>query len=169
MANITLGGQPFHTNAELPAMGSQAPDFSLVDAQLGRVGLAAFNGHKKLISVVPSLDTPVCALSTKRMNEEAKLRPQVHFLVVSADLPFAAQRFCTAEAADNVKTLSLMCDTAFARDYGVLIEDGPLAGLCARAVLVLGEDDRVLYAQLVGEIKDEPDYDAAMHVLDLPA
>jgi thiol peroxidase len=165
MANITLQGDPVHTNGELPAVGSKAPDFSLTSVDLSDKTLADYAGKKKLISIVPSMDTPVCATSTVKFNAAMKARPEMVALIVSADLPFAAQRFCTGEKLENVITLSMMRDKHFAKNYGMLITDGPLAGITGRAVLVLDENDTVLYSQLVNEITDEPDYDAALAVL----
>jgi thiol peroxidase len=165
MATVTLKGNPIHTNADLPAVGQQAPDFKLVAADLADVTLADFKGKKKLLNIVPSLDTPVCATSTKRFNEAAEGRDDVVMLIVSADLPFAQAKFCTAENTGRVKTLSMMRDRHFAKDYGVLIEDGPLAGITARAVVVLDANDKVVYTELVPEIAQEPDYDAALAAL----
>ncbi len=165
MAEITLQGNPIHTNGELPAVGSQAPDFKLVDKDLNDVSLADFKGKKKLLNIVPSLDTPVCATSTKKFNEFAAGRDDLVMLVVSADLPFAMARFCTGEGVDKVIPLSMMRDRNFAKDYGVLITDGPLAGITARAVVVLDEDDKVVHAELVPEIAQEPDYDKALAAL----
>jgi thiol peroxidase len=165
MASITLKGNPISTNGELPAVGSPAPDFKLVDSGLANRSLADYAGKKKLISIVPSLDTPVCAISTIKFNKAAKADPNLVVLIASADLPFAATRFCTGEKLDNVVTLSMMRDRNFAKDYGVLITDGPLAGITARAVVAIGADDKVLYAQLVPEIGQEPDYDAALKAL----
>ncbi len=165
MATITLKGNPIHTNSELPAVGTKAPDFVLVDGDLNNVNLATYQGKKKLLNIVPSLDTPVCALSTKRFNEAAKGRGDVVFLMISADLPFAMKRFCGAEGTANVIPLSLMRSHKFAEDYGVLIEDGPLAGITARAVVVLDATDKVIYTQLVPEIAQEPDYDKALAAL----
>ncbi|MBI2964077.1 MAG: thiol peroxidase [Deltaproteobacteria bacterium] len=165
MAKITLRGNPIHTTGELPAVGSRAPDFVLVDGKLANKSLADFAGKKKLLSIVPSLDTPVCALSTKKFNEHAKAHPDTVMLMISADLPFAQGRFCSAEGTANVVPLSLMRSRRFAEDYGVLIEDGPLAGVTARAVVVLDADDRVLHAELVPEIAQEPNYDAALKAL----
>lgn len=165
MAEITLQGNPVHTSGELPAIGSPAPDFSLTDGELSDVSLKDFAGKKKVLSIVPSLDTGVCATSTKVFNDRLGGRDDVVVLVISADLPFAQARFCSAEGTDRVKTLSMMRDKHFARDYGVLISDGPLAGITARAVMVLDENDRVLHAQLVPEIAQEPDYDAAIAAL----
>jgi thiol peroxidase len=165
MAAITLTGNACHTNGSLPAVGSQAPDFKLVDAGLADRSLADFAGKKKLISIVPSLDTGVCAKSTKIFNERLGDRDEVVVLVVSADLPFAQGRFCGAEGIEHVKTLSMMRSRNFAKDYGVLIVDGPLAGITARAVVVLDAADKVVYTQLVPEIGTEPDYDKALAAL----
>lgn len=165
MAEITLQGNPIHTSGELPAIGSPAPDFLLTDGELNDVSLKDFAGKKKVLSIVPSLDTGVCATSTKVFNDRLGGRDDVVVLVISADLPFAQARFCSAEGTDRVKTLSMMRDKHFARDCGVLISDGPLAGITARAVMVLDENDRVLHAQLVPEIAQEPDYDAAIAAL----
>lgn len=165
MAQITLEGNPIHTNGELPAVGAKAPDFTLVDGELNDMHLASFSGRKKLLNIVPSLDTGVCAESTRRFNQALGGRDDVVVLVVSADLPFAAGRFCEAEGVRNVVTLSMMRGRGFAKDYGVLIEDGPLAGITARAVVVLDESDHVVYTQLVPEIVQEPDYAAALSAL----
>ncbi len=165
MATITLQGNVCNTNGDLPQVGSAAPDFTLVDANLNDVHLADYAGKKKLLNIVPSLDTPTCATSTKKFNELVAERDDVVVLVVSADLPFASGRFCGMEGLENVLPLSLMRGKAFAKDYGVLITDGPLAGITARAVVVLDADNRVTYTQLVPEIADEPDYDAALAAL----
>ena len=162
MAQITLQGNPIHTNGDLPAVGAAAPAFKLTDGELNDKGLGDFAGKKKLLNIVPSLDTPVCALSTEKFNEAAKTRPDLAVLIISADLPFAMGRFCGEKGIDNVINLSMMRDKNFAKDYGVLIQDGPLAGITARAVVVLDETDQVVYAQLVPEIKEEPDYEAAL-------
>lgn len=165
MASITLKGNEIHTNGSVPAVGSVAPDFRLVDKELNDVSLASYAGKKKLISIVPSLDTPVCQLSTKKFDEFAKSRDDVVVLTVSADLPFAMSRFCQGEGLDNVVPLSMMRSRNFAKDYGVLIEDGPLAGITARALISLDADNKVMFSQLVGEIGDEPDYDGAIGAL----
>lgn len=165
MATVTRRGSVCHTNGELPATGAPAPDFELTKGNLSDVSLADFAGKKKLISIVPSLDTPTCAKSTQKFNEHAKNHPDTVLLIVSADLPFAQGRFCTGEKLDNVMPLSMMRSRNFAKDYGVLIEDGPLAGITARAVVVLDENDTVVYTQLVTEIGDEPDYEAALAAL----
>jgi len=165
MAQITLKGTPTHTNGNLPKVGSKAPDFRLTDKDLNDCGLASWAGKKKLISIVPSLDTPVCAMSTKKFNDHARAHPDTVILTVAADLPFAMKRFCGNEGLENVVPLSLMRDRKFAEDYGVLITDGPLAGITARAIVVLGADDVVRYTELVPEIAQEPDYDAALKAL----
>ena len=165
MAEITLHGNPIHTNGDLPEVGSTAPAFSLVDGELKEVSLADFPDKKKVLNIVPSLDTGVCATSTKVFNERLGGNEGVVVLVISADLPFAQSRFCAAENTDKVKTLSMMRSRKFAKDYGVVIEDGPLAGITARAVLVLDEDLKVLHAELVPEIGQEPNYDAAIAAL----
>jgi thiol peroxidase len=162
MAKVTLKGSPFNTNGELPKVGSKAPDFHLVGAGLADVRLADFKGKKKLLNIVPSLDTDVCAISTKKFNDFAKANPNAQVLVISADLPFAQGRFCGANGVENVKTLSMMRSRNFAKDYGVLMQDGPLAGITARAVVVIDENDNVKYTQLVPEIAEEPNYEAAI-------
>lgn len=165
MADVLFKGTPAHTSGELPKVGSKAPEFKLTAGDLSKVSLANFKGKKKLLSIVHSLDTGPCANSAKRFNDFAKNRPDVVVLVVSCDLPFAQGRFCTAEGIKNVVTLSMMRDRHFAKDYGVLMTDSPIAGLCARATLVLDENDKVLYTQLGPELTVEPDYDKALAVL----
>ncbi len=162
MATVTLQGNACNTNGELPAVGSKAPDFHLVDDKLNDVSLASYSGKKILMNIVPSLDTPTCATSTKKFNEHAAGHDDMVVLVISADLPFAQGRFCSAEGTGNVVPLSLMRSRDFARDYGVLITDGPLAGITTRAVVVVDADGTVRYTQLVPEIADEPDYEAAL-------
>lgn len=165
MAKVTLQGNEINTNGDLPAVGTDAPDFVLVDGELNDVSLAAYAGKKKLLNIVPSLDTPTCATSTKKFNDAARENADAVFLVISADLPFAMGRFCGAEGTDNVIPLSLMRSRNFAKDYGVLIQDGPLTGITARAVVVLDENNKVLYTELVPEIADEPDYQSALAAL----
>jgi thiol peroxidase len=165
MATVTLKGNPFRVSGELPAVGNAAPPFTLVNSDLKDVGLADFAGKKKVLNIVPSLDTPVCAASARRFNQVAGSMPNTVVLVISADLPFAQKRFCSTEGLQNVVPLSLMRGKGFAKDYGVLATDGPLQGLCARAVVVLDENDRVRYTQLVGEIAEEPDYAKALAAL----
>ena len=165
MAKITLQGNPINTNGDLPKTGAKAPDFKLVNKDLADVSLKDFAGKKKLLNIVPSLDTPVCATSTKKFNDFAQGRSDVVMLVISADLPFAMSRFCGMENVDQVVPLSMMRDRNFAKDYGVLITDGPLAGITARAVVVLDANDTVTHVELVPEIAQEPDYDAALAAL----
>ena len=165
MATITLKGNEIHTNGDLPVVGTKATDFVLTTGELADVSLDTYVGKKKLLSIVPSLDTPVCQLSTKKFNDAAKENDSTVFLTISADLPFAMGRFCSSEGLDNVISLSMMRNRQFAEDYGVAITDGPFAGITARAVVVLDEDNKVLYSQLVSEIADEPDYEAALAVL----
>jgi thiol peroxidase len=166
MAQITLEGNAINTNGDLPGVGSEAPDFSLTKGDLSDVSLADFAGKKKLLNIVPSLDTGVCAASTKKFNEEIAAKSNSVALVVSADLPFAQSRFCGAEGIENVVSLSMMHNRNFAKEYGVLITDGPLAGITARAVVVLDEQNKVIYTELVPEIVQEPNYDAALAHLD---
>lgn len=165
MADITVLGTPARTSGQLPAPGSEAPDFLLTDKDLNDVTLATYAGRRKVLNIVPSLDTPTCQTSTRRFNAEASHLPNTVVLVISADLPFAQQRFCSTEGLAHVVPLSIMRSRAFAEDYGVLILDGALRGITARAVVVLDENNSVRHAQLVSEIADEPDYAAALAVL----
>ncbi len=165
LATITLQGNETHTNGEMPAIGSDAPDFHLVTPRMQDVHLADYKGRKKLLDIVASLDTGICITSAKKFGEALKGRGDVVVLVVSADLPFAQQRACTAEGVENVELLSMMRTKAFAKDYGVLITDGPLAGLAARSVVIIDENDKVTYTQLVPELSTEPDYEAAIAAL----
>ncbi len=165
MAKVTLKGNTIHTNGELPKTGSHAPDFKLVDADLADKALGDFKGKRKLLSFVPSLDTAVCSLSTKKFNESIKSHPEVTAIVVSSDLPFAQKRMCSAEHVNNITTLSMMRNKDCAKDFGILIQDGPLAGLCARAIVVLDADNKVVYTELVPEITQEPNYDKALAAL----
>ncbi|ROO25881.1 lipid hydroperoxide peroxidase [Salinisphaera orenii MK-B5] len=163
--SITLRGTPASVAGALPAPGDRLPDFTLTGTDLGDRHLADFAGQRKILNIFPSLDTPTCALSVKRFNADVEALDNVALLQVSADLPFAHSRFCSAEGLANGVTLSMMRDKSFAEDYGVLMADGPMAGLCARAVVVADADDRVLHSELVGEISDEPDYAAALAAL----
>jgi thiol peroxidase len=162
MATVTLQGNQFNTSGELPAVGSTAPDFHLVDGKLNDVHLADYSGKKRILNIVPSLDTPTCATSTRKFNEKVADRDDVVVLIISADLPFAQGRFCEVEGLNNVVPLSMMRTRAFAKDYGILMTNGPLAGITARAVVVIDENDQVCYTELVPEIADEPDYEAAL-------
>lgn len=165
MGQITLKGNAITTNGDLPKVGSRAPDFHLTTADLSDVSLATYKGKKKLLNIFPSIDTPTCAMSTNKFNDEVHRYEDAVMLMVSADLPFAHKRFCKAEGTNNVVTLSMMRDRNFAKDYGVLIQDGPLKGVTARAVIVLDENDVVTYTELVPEIANEPNYDKALAAL----
>ncbi|MDO6387161.1 MULTISPECIES: thiol peroxidase [unclassified Uliginosibacterium] len=165
MTTVTLGGNPIEVAGSFPKKGDGAAEFKLVGADLAEYGLASFVGQRKVLNIVPSLDTGVCAASTRKFNEKASSLANTVVLVISADLPFAAKRFCEVEGLANVKTLSTFRDAAFKGAYGVDITSGPLAGLTARAVVVLDADNKVLHAELVPEIKQEPDYEAALAVL----
>ncbi|HUX90108.1 MAG TPA: thiol peroxidase [Gallionellaceae bacterium] len=162
---VTLGGAPITLYGHFPEVGQIAPAFTLVDKDLKDVSLKDFAGKRKILNIVPSLDTPTCATSTRKFNEAAGKLANTEVLVISADLPFAMARFCGAEGLNNVTTLSLMRGRDFMRNYGVKIADSALSGVTARAVLVLDELDRVLHAELVPEIKQEPNYDAALAAL----
>lgn len=162
---VTLGGNPVHLTGSLPKVGSKAPAFKLVTGDLQDVGLDAYAGKRKVLNIVPSLDTPTCATSARKFNEKAANLPNTVVLVIAADLPFAMGRFCQTEGLDNVVPLSLMRGREFMTDYGVAFADGPLVGVTARAVIVVDENDVVRYTQLVPEIKDEPDYAAALAAL----
>lgn len=163
MAEITLKGNPIHTSGELPAVGSEAPAFTLVDTNLAEVRLGDFDG-KRLLNIFPSVDTPVCAASVRGFNEKAGSMDGVSVLNISADLPFAHKRFCGAEGIEGVVSLSCFRSN-FAQDYGVEIIDGPLTGMCARAVLVVDAAGKVTYREQVPEIGQEPDYEAALAAL----
>lgn len=165
MAQTALQGNPVNLVGELPAVGSQAPDFTLVAGDLSDKSLSDFAGKKRLLNIVPSLDTDVCATSTRKFNESFAGRDDAVCLVISADLPFASGRFCSTEGLENVHPLSMMRSRDFAKEYGVLIADGPLAGITARAVVVVDQDGKVAYTELVPEITQEPDYDAALKAL----
>lgn len=165
MATITLRGNPIHTVGELPAAGSTVPDFKLTQNNMQDVSLKDFEGKRKVLNIVPSLDTPVCQASARRFNTEADKVPNTVVLVISADLPMAQKRFCEGEGLKNVIPLSELRTRDFGQDYGVRISDGPLAGLLSRAVLVLDEQNRVIHAEQVPEIAQEPDYDRALAAL----
>lgn len=162
MAQITLKGTPIHTTGDLPSTGSSAPDFRLTKSDLSDVGLDAYAGKKKILNIVPSLDTGVCAASARRFNEEASKLDNTAILTVSADLPFAQARFCEVEGIKNVEALSMLRDKSFGKDYGIEIADGPMAGVLGRAIVVLDENNKVVYTELVPEIVQEPDYEKAL-------
>ena len=163
MAKITLQGNAISTNGDLPKVGTTAPDFRLTDKDLNDKTLADFAGKKKILNIVVSLDTGICETSAKKFGDAADSDTVV--LVISADLPFAATRVCQAAGADKAITLSMMRSKNFAKDYGVLIQDGPLAGLTARSVLVLDKNNKVVYTEQVPEIGQDPNYDNALAAL----
>lgn len=165
MSTVTLGGNPVSVAGTFLQAGASAPDFSLTGKDLKDVGLKDYAGKRKVLNIVPSLDTPTCQTSTRKFNEKAGGLSNTVVLVISADLPFAMKRFCEAEGLANVVTLSTMRGRDFHANYGVDITDGPLKGLTARSVVVLDENNKVKYSQLVPEIKNEPDYDAALAAL----
>ena len=162
MATITFKGNPVQTIGTLPAKGSKAPDFRLTGSDLKDVSLADFAGHVKILNIVPSLDTGVCAASARAFNKAAASLGNVVILTISRDLPFAQKRFCEAEGIDKVITLSELRDREFGKAYGVEMTTGPLAGLLSRAVVVLDAQDIVVYTQQVPEIAQEPDYESAL-------
>lgn len=165
MATITLKGNEIHTVGDLPAVGSAAPDFTLVKSDLSDASLGDFAGKKVVLNIFPSLDTAVCAASVRRFNAEASKLDNTVVLCVSRDLPFAHSRFCSAEGLENVVSLSEMRGPGFGDAYGVRITDGPLAGLMSRAVVIVGADGKVAYTEQVPEIAQEPDYEAALRAL----
>ncbi len=166
MANITLKGNPIHTLGDLPAVGQKAPDFVLVKNDLSRATLKDFLGSKLVLNIFPSIDTSVCATSVRAFNEKVAPLENTKVLCISRDLPFAQARFCGAEGLKNVITLSDYPQGEFGKNYHLEITDGPMAGLHSRAVIVLDEEGRVIYKQQVGEIGEEPDYDAAWTALE---
>ncbi|UVE19638.1 thiol peroxidase [Pseudomonas sp. LS44] len=165
MAQVTLKGNPIEVAGELPKAGQTAPAFTLVGKDLGDVTLASLVGKRKVLNIFPSVDTPTCATSVRKFNEQSSKLANTVVLCISADLPFAQARFCGAEGLSNVMNLSTMRGADFLNNYGVAIASGPLAGVAARAVVVLDENDKVLHSELVGEIADEPNYDAAIAAL----
>ena len=165
MASITLGGNPIHTNGELPAVGSKATDFNLIKTDLGTSSLADFAGSRVVFNIFPSIDTGTCAASVRKFNEKASTVSNTKVLCISRDLPFAQKRFCGAEGLENVINLSDFKDGSFGKNYGLEITDWPLAGLHSRVVLVVDENGTILYAEQVNEIADEPNYEAALAVL----
>lgn len=164
MATTTFQGKPINTIGDLPAVGGTAPDFKLTNRKMQDVGLADFAGKRKVMNIVPSLDTPTCATSTRKFNEKAAHLDNTVVLAISADLPFAQARFCEIEGIKHVTALSTF-RSDFAHDYGVQLLDSILAGLTARAIVIIDENDRVIYTQLVSEIADEPDYAGALAAL----
>ena len=162
---ITFKGNSVTTNGVLPEIGAKAPDFKAVGGDLSQVSLNDFKGKKLVLNIFPSLDTGVCATSVRRFNKEAAALQNTVVLAISKDLPFAQGRFCTAEGIENVKPVSLFRNNEFVDNYGLLMVDGPLAGLTARAVIVIDEEGTIVYCELVPEITQEPDYESALAVL----
>ena len=165
MAKISSRGELVETSGELPEIGTDAPDFSLRKADLSLVTLADYRGSRLVINIFPSIDTPTCAASVRQFNQRAASMPNTQVLCVSADLPFALRRFCGAEGINNVETASVYRSPEFGQDYGVYMAEGRLGGLLARAIVVVDEFGAVIYKELVPEIAQEPDYEAAMAVL----
>ncbi len=162
MANITLKGNPIHTSGDLPAVGSAAPDFTLTNNDLGTISKADLAGQNVILNIFPSIDTGVCATSVRTFHQKAASAANTTVLCVSKDLPFAMKRFCGAEGIDKVQTASAFRGSDFGADYGVTMTDGPLANLLARAVVVFDGSGKVVHTELVPEIAQEPDYDAAL-------
>ena len=162
---VTLGGNAVQVEGDLPQKGQTAPAFTLVAKDLADTPLASFAGKRKVLNIFPSIDTPTCATSVRKFNQSASELANTVVLCISADLPFAQSRFCGAEGLSNVVTLSTLRGADFIKNYGVALASGPLAGLTARAVVVLDENDKVLHSDLVSEIKNEPDYAAALAAL----
>lgn len=165
MATITLGGNPIHTNGDLPKNGNKAPDFQLLKTDLGTATLADFAGSKVVLNIFPSIDTGTCAASVRAFNAKASTLENTKVLCISRDLPFAQKRFCGAEGLDNVINLSDFNTGAFGKNYGLEMTDGPLAGLHSRVVIVLDENGTIVHTEQVAEIADEPNYDAALAAL----
>ena len=165
MAQITLKGNPCQTHGELPTVGNPAPDFNLVGGDLSEQKLSGFSGKKIVLSILPSLDTPVCATSAKAFNEQLGQRGDTVVVNVSKDLPFAQKRFCESAQLEHISNLSAFRNQEFGTDYGVAIIDGPLQGLLARAIVVIDEQGTVAYTELVPEIAQEPNYQAAINAL----
>ncbi len=165
MAQVTFKGNPVKTAGDLPAVGAKAPAFTLAGKDLSDVGLETFAGKKVVLSLFPSIDTPVCAASVRRFNAEAGALGDTVVLCISADLPFAAGRFCTVEGLDKVVSLSTFRSPAFGKDYGAVITEGPLRGLLSRAIVIVDGTGTVIYAEHVAEITKEPDYEAALLAL----
>jgi thiol peroxidase len=161
MATTAIKGNPVHTSGELPAVGSDAPDFLLVATDMSEKNLASYAGKKKILSINPSYDTHVCQTAMRTFNQRAAGLDGVVVLMVSADLPFAQNRFCAAEGIESVEAVSTFRGS-FLKDYGVELVDGPMKGVAARAIVVVDENDKVVYTELVPEIGQEPDYDAAL-------
>ena len=165
MSTVNFHGNPVRLNGTLPKVGAKSPDFQLTSGALADVSLKDFAGKRKVLNIVPSLDTPTCATSTRKFNELAAKMPNTAILAVSADLPFAAKRFCDMEGITNVAHLSTFRHPEFLSAWGVGLAEGPLAGLTTRAIVVIDANDQVIYSELVAEIGDEPNYDAVLKAL----
>lgn len=165
MATVTLQGKTQQTVGDLPKVGTQAPNFTLTKTDLSEVSLSDFSGKKILLSLFPSLDTGTCATAMRRFNEQCNTMENVVVLCISADLPFAQKRFCAAENLNNVIPLSTFRHPDFGKHYGVLLNSGPLAGLLSRAVVLINEQGKVAYTELVPEIATEPNYDAVLNAI----
>ncbi len=166
MATVTLKGTPAKTSGELPSKGNHAPQFTLVKSDLSEVSLSDFKGKKVILNIFPSIDTGICAMSVRKFNEKVASMDDTVVLCISKDLPFAHARFCGAEGIENAITLSTFRDNdQFAKDYGVLIEEGGFKGLFARSVVVVDESGNVVYTELVGEIAEEPNYESALKAI----
>ena len=165
MEKVTFLGTEVHTQGNMPEIGIQAPDFTVVKGDLTEIKLSDFRGKKVILNILPSLDTPVCAMSVRKFNEAAASLDNTVILTISMDLPFAQERFCTTEGIKNVIPVSLFRSHDFPASYGLILADGPLAGLTARAVLLIDEKGMVVYKELVQEITTEPDYSKVLDIL----
>ena len=165
MAKIAFQGNAVSTAGDLPRVGAEAPEFTLVKTDLSEVSLHDYKGKRVVLNIFPSVDTGVCAASVRRFNDEASKQENTAVLCVSRDLPFAHARFCGAEGLENVVSLSEYKDEVFSQNYGVKMVDGPLSGLLSRAVVVIDENGKVVHSEQVDDIVHEPDYEAAIKVL----
>jgi thiol peroxidase len=165
MATVTLKGNPIHTIGELPVIGTQVPEFKVVKTDLSTLQAQDLKGKKVVYNIFPSLDTDVCAASVRKFNASASQLENTTVICVSKDLPFAHKRFCTVEGLNNVVSASDFRDGSFGSSFGVVLTDGPLAGLMARSIVVTDENGKVVYTELVPEIVQEPDYEAALKAL----
>jgi thiol peroxidase len=167
MTTITLNGSPLHTIGTLPPVGSNAPDFTVTKTDLGDIRLSNYHGNKIILNIFPSLDTSTCAAAMRKFNEIAEKLSHVLILCISEDLPFAQKRFCTAEHLQNVQPVSVFRNPEFGEKYGVMIEDGPVAGLLSRAVVVIDENGKIVYTEQVKELSNEPDYEAMVQAISI--
>ncbi|WP_294824733.1 thiol peroxidase [uncultured Flavobacterium sp.] len=165
MADITLGGNPITTIGELPAIGTKAPDFTLIKGNLSKASLADFKGSRLVLNIFPSIDTGTCATSVRKFNEKASGLENTKVLCISRDTPFALNRFCGAEGLADVVTLSDFKDGSFGKDYGLLVTSGPIEGFLSRSIVVIDAEGKVVYTEQVPDIKDEPDYEKALNSL----